>query len=70
MSNHDTNQKRGGGTGTAPLIFRNNISVPTIPALARARHYLDKINRKDIKVKETGVYNGGILAKNGKSASR
>lgn len=32
---------RGGGTGAAPLIFRNNISVPTIPALARARHYLD-----------------------------
>lgn len=33
---------RGGGTGAAPLLFRNNISVPTIPALARARHYLDK----------------------------
>jgi glutamate synthase domain-containing protein 2 len=32
---------RGGGTGAAPLIFRNNISVPSIPALARARHYLD-----------------------------
>ncbi len=32
---------RGGGTGAAPLIFRNHISVPTIPALARARHYLD-----------------------------
>ena len=28
---------RGGGTGAAPLIFRNNISVSTIPALARAR---------------------------------
>ncbi|NNJ64932.1 MAG: Rieske 2Fe-2S domain-containing protein, partial [Xanthomonadales bacterium] len=26
---------RGGGTGAAPLIFRDNISVPTIPALAR-----------------------------------
>jgi len=33
---------RGGGTGAAPLIFRDNISVPTIPALARARHYMDK----------------------------
>lgn len=32
---------RGGGTGAAPLIFRDNISVPTIPALARARAYLD-----------------------------
>ncbi|MDA9865356.1 glutamate synthase-related protein [bacterium] len=33
---------RGGGTGAAPIIFRDNISVPTIPALARARHHLDK----------------------------
>lgn len=33
---------RGGGTGAAPLLFRNHISVPTIPALARARHHLDK----------------------------
>ena len=33
---------RGGGTGAAPLIFRDNISVPTIPALARARRHLDK----------------------------
>ena len=32
---------RGGGTGAAPLIFRDNISVPTIPALARARKFLD-----------------------------
>jgi len=33
---------RGGGTGAAPSLFRDHISVPTIPALARARHYLDK----------------------------
>jgi len=33
---------RGGGTGAAPLIFRDNISVPTIPALARARRHLDR----------------------------
>ena len=32
---------RGGGTGAAPEIFRDHISVPTIPALARARAYLD-----------------------------
>ena len=32
---------RGGGTGAAPDMFRNHISVPTIPALARARRYLD-----------------------------
>ena len=45
---------RGGGTGAAPLIFRNNISVPTIPALARARWYLDKVDRKDVTLIITG----------------
>ena len=34
-------RRRGGATGAAPLIFRDNISVPTIPALARARRHLD-----------------------------
>ncbi len=34
---------RGGGTGAAPALFRDNISVPTIPALARARRHLDSI---------------------------
>lgn len=33
---------RGGGTGAAPAMFRDHISVPTIPALARARQYLDE----------------------------
>jgi glutamate synthase domain-containing protein 2/CDGSH-type Zn-finger protein len=32
---------RGGGTGAAPEMFRDHISVPTIPALARARRFLD-----------------------------
>ena len=32
---------RGGGTGAAPNLFKNNISVPTILALARARRHLD-----------------------------
>ncbi len=32
---------RGGGTGAAPKILRDNISIPTIPALARARRHLD-----------------------------
>ena len=36
---------RGGGTGAAPLLFRDNISVPTLPALARARRHLDKRGR-------------------------
>jgi len=45
---------RGGGTGAAPEIFRDNISVPTIAALARARHYLDKYGHKDISLVVTG----------------
>lgn len=35
---------RGGGTGAAPTLFRDNISVPSIPALARARRHLDRVN--------------------------
>ena len=45
---------RGGGTGAAPLIFRDNISVPTIPALARARAHLDRIGRRDVTLVATG----------------
>jgi methylamine---glutamate N-methyltransferase subunit C len=45
---------RGGGTGAAPLIFRDNISVPTIPALARARWHLDRLGRKDVTLIITG----------------
>ena len=45
---------RGGGTGAAPTIFRDNISVPTIPALARARRHLDEAGRDDITLVITG----------------
>lgn len=45
---------RGGGTGAAPLLFRDNISVPTIPALARARLHLDSCDKKDVTLIITG----------------
>ncbi len=45
---------RGGGTGAAPLIFRNNISVPTIPALARARRHLDSCGAEGVSLIITG----------------
>ncbi len=45
---------RGGGTGAAPLIFRDNISVPTIPALARARRHLNRCERPDVTLIITG----------------
>ena len=45
---------RGGGTGAAPRIFRDHISVPTIPALARARRHLDDLRRQDVTLIITG----------------
>jgi glutamate synthase domain-containing protein 2/nitrite reductase/ring-hydroxylating ferredoxin subunit len=45
---------RGGGTGSAPTILRDNINVPTIPALARARKHLNSIGRRDITLVITG----------------
>jgi glutamate synthase domain-containing protein 2 len=45
---------RGGATGAAPLIFRNNISVPTIPALARARRHLDATGAEQVTLIITG----------------
>jgi len=48
---------RGGGTGDAPLLFRDHISVPTIPALARARHCLDKLGMSG---RVTLIITGGL----------
>ena len=45
---------RGGGTGAAPSLFRDHISVPTIPALARARRHLDSLDRSDVTLVITG----------------
>ena len=45
---------RGGGTGAAPVLFRDHISVPTIPALARARRHLDARGRADVTLVITG----------------
>lgn len=48
---------RGGGTGAAPQLFRDHISVPTIPALARARYFLDKQGASD---SVTLIITGGL----------
>lgn len=45
---------RGGGTGAAPSILRNNINIPTIPALARARKHLDKVGANNVTLIITG----------------
>lgn len=48
---------RGGGTGAAPELFRDHISVPTIPALARARRYLDQ---QGVSGRVTLIVTGGL----------
>ena len=54
---------RGGGTGAAPLIFRDNISIPTIPALARARRHLDALGRgRAGETPITLIITGGLRA--------
>ncbi len=45
---------RGGGTGAAPTIFRDHISVPTMPAIARARRHLDGQGARDVTLVATG----------------
>jgi glutamate synthase domain-containing protein 2/CDGSH-type Zn-finger protein len=45
---------RGGGTGAAPIIFRDNISVPTMPASARARRQLDASGASHVTLFITG----------------
>ena len=45
---------RGGGTGAAPNVFKKNISVPTMVALARARRHLDQAGRRDVTLIITG----------------
>ena len=45
---------RGGGTGAAPNVFKNNISVPTLAALARARKHLDARGQGDVTLVITG----------------
>jgi len=45
---------RGGATGAAPMLFRDHISVPTIPALARARAHLDRSVGRDVTLIITG----------------
>ncbi|MFN8082672.1 MAG: glutamate synthase-related protein [Dermatophilaceae bacterium] len=45
---------RGGGTGAAPTIFRDTISVPTMAALARARRHLDLAGARQVTLIATG----------------
>ncbi|MEO8107451.1 MAG: glutamate synthase-related protein [Actinomycetes bacterium] len=45
---------RGGGTGAAPKLFRDNISVPSMAAVARARRHLDASEADGVTLVATG----------------
>ncbi|MFZ1862731.1 MAG: glutamate synthase-related protein [Polyangiales bacterium] len=45
---------RGGATGAAPNLFKDNISIPTMAALARARRHLDARKASDVTLIITG----------------
>ncbi len=46
---------RGGGTGAAPSLFKDNISIPTMAALPRARRHLDRLGiGRDVTLIITG----------------
>lgn len=45
---------RGGGTGAAPIVLRNHINVPTIPALARARKHINRVGADGVSLIITG----------------
>ena len=46
---------RGGGTGAAPLYVKDNVCLPPIFAIRRARNYLDSV-RSDITLCVTGGF--------------
>ena len=54
---------RGGGTGAAPEVFKNNISIPTLPALARARRHLDQRGSKATLIVTGGLRHEGDFVK-------
>ena len=45
---------RGGGTGAAPDVFKKNISVPTMAAVARSRRHLGERGADDVTLIATG----------------
>jgi len=54
---------RGGGTGAAPDVFKNNISIPTLPGLARARRHLDRCGSNATLIITGGLRHEGDFTK-------
>ncbi len=53
----------GGGTGAAPEVMLNEVGIPTLAALVRARDVLDKIGAKQELWIGGGLNKGGDFAK-------
>jgi methylamine---glutamate N-methyltransferase subunit C len=54
---------RGGATGSSPKFLKDNSSVPTVYALARARRYMDEHKMKQDLVITGGFRTGGDIVK-------
>jgi glutamate synthase domain-containing protein 2/nitrite reductase/ring-hydroxylating ferredoxin subunit len=55
---------RGGGTGAAPNVLKDNLTIPIQYALPRARRHLEKLGRDDVDIVATGNFRtSGDIAK-------
>ncbi len=54
---------RGGATGSSPKFLKDNSSVPTVYALARARRYMDEHGMEQELVMTGGFRTGGDIVK-------
>lgn len=54
---------RGGGTGAAPTFIKDNVSMPAIFAVRRARKYLDKVGSNVTLCVTGGFRSGSDIAK-------
>jgi len=52
-----------GGTGAAPEVMLDEMGIPTLPALVKARQVLDKLGAKQELWIAGGFYTGGDVAK-------
>lgn len=52
-----------GGTGAAPEIMRDEVGIPILPAIVRARRTLDKLNAKQELIVGGGLNKGADFAK-------
>lgn len=54
---------RGGGTGSAPRLWKENSSIPTLYALIRARKYLDENQMSQSLIITGGIRNSADIVK-------